>query len=150
MPARLDGTGASAAVVAAEMAALVGEAAVGSLEARHTEEIAALEERVRRSGERGSGRRELEERHRREVRRLRADELRFGLATVESVYHDALAQGSPAQRRSAIDAVTAIDAAAKEIVRNPNELLLLQALFSRLSDCQVPLGGLGSVQVAPG
>ena len=131
VPARLDGTGAAAAVAAAELSALVATAAVAPLEARHAAEAAELAERVERSGERGAGRKELEERHRRELRRLRMDELRFGLATLAGAYRDALAAGGGDARRQ-MEAVTAIQKAAEALLRNPNETLLLQALLLKL------------------
>ena len=81
VPSRLDGTGATVAVVAAELVELLGSAAVAPLVARHAAEVAEMEERVKRSGERGAGRKVLADRHRRELRRLRTDELRYGLAT---------------------------------------------------------------------
>lgn len=131
VPQRLDGTGAAVAVVAAELVDLLGSAAVAPLEARHAAEREALDERVKRSGERGSGRRLLTERHRRELRRLRADELRFGLAVLAGAYRDALVAGHGDGRASAA-AVAAVQAAAEAVVRNPNETLLLQALLLRL------------------
>jgi DNA polymerase-3 subunit delta' len=143
VPTRLDGSGASVARVAAELVQLLGSAAVAPLERRHAQERAALEERVERSGERGAGRRLLTERHRRELRRLRADELRFGLAVLAGVYRDALARPAaatrPADGRSYVAALAAIQAAAEAIVRNPNEPLLLQALLLRLPPLREPL-----------
>ena len=59
--------------------------AAAPLEARHAIELAELEARIERYGERGSGKRELVERHRRELRRHRTDEVRFGLATLAVV-----------------------------------------------------------------
>ena len=131
VPARLDGTGAAVAVTAAELTQLVATAAVEPLEARHAAEAAALEERVERYGERGAGRKDLDERHRRELRRLRMDELRFGLATLAGTYRDALAGETPDVARH-VDAVAAIQDAAEALVRNPNETLLLQALLLKL------------------
>jgi DNA polymerase-3 subunit delta' len=92
---------------------------------RETEDLAEQEEAY---GTRGSGRRQQDERHRREVRRFRDDELRFGLATLARRYRD-LAVGG---RSSAMDATSAITEVGGELVRNPNEALLLQALFLRL------------------
>lgn len=133
VPRRLDGTGAAVAVVAAELVDLIGRAGVEPLQARQAQEMTALDERVERAGERGSGRRQLEERHKRELRRLRTDELRHGLATLASVYRDAMASGGDgATSRSWADAVAAIQQAIEALVRNPNELLLLQALLLRL------------------
>jgi DNA polymerase-3 subunit delta' len=131
VPSRLDGTGAAVATLAAELGELLAGAAVGPLQARQAAEQAALEERVERAGERGAGRKELADRHRRELRRLRTDELRFGLATLSAVYRDALVAGTT-DRRAAAAAVEALRSAAENLVRNPNEALLLQALLLRL------------------
>jgi DNA polymerase-3 subunit delta' len=144
VPARLDGTGAAVAVVAAELVELIGSAGLEALEARQRAEATALEERVKASGERGSGRKQLEERHKRERRRLRLDELRFGLATLESRYRDRMqAAASP---REMVEAIRAIEATAESLQRNPTEGLLLQALLLRLP----PLEGVTYSTTAPG
>ncbi|HEX2272737.1 MAG TPA: hypothetical protein VHG90_02570 [Acidimicrobiales bacterium] len=143
VPSRLDGTGATVAAVAAELGELLSGAAVGPLQARQAAEQAALEERVERAGERGAGRKELADRHRRELRRLRTDELRFGLATLSAVYRDALVAGTT-DRLGAVAAVEALRAASENLVRNPNEALLLQALLLRLP----PLTAAGAAQDA--
>jgi DNA polymerase-3 subunit delta' len=103
--------------------------AQGPLEEQHAEELAALEERVARYGERGAGRRDLVERHKRELRRHRADELRFGFATLAGRYRDELVHGNT---RGAVAAIAAINKATEMLARNPNEPLLLQALFLQL------------------
>ena len=131
VPGRLDGTGATVAVVANDLAALLGSAGVAALEARQAQERAELEERVERTGERGSGRKVLADRHKRELRRLRHDELRFGLATLAGVYGEALADGS-ADARACVEAIAAIQSAAEAMVRNPTEALLLQDLLLHL------------------
>jgi DNA polymerase-3 subunit delta' len=131
VPGRLDGTGAAVAVVASDLAELLGAAGVAAMEARHAAERAELEDRVERTGERGAGRKVLADRHKRELRRLRHDELRFGLAGLAGVYGEALADGS-ADAASCIVAVAAIQAAAEAMVRNPTESLLLQDLLLRL------------------
>jgi DNA polymerase III subunit delta' len=128
VPARLDGTGATVAVVASDLAALLGGAGVATLEARQAAELAELDERVKRTGERGAGRKVLAERHKRELRRLRHDELRFGLATLAGAYRDALVAGE-GDARANVDAVAAIQAAAESMIRNPTEALLLQSLL---------------------
>ncbi|HEX6596950.1 MAG TPA: hypothetical protein VF045_08445 [Acidimicrobiales bacterium] len=133
LPGRLDGTGATVSLLAAELIELLGSAAVAPLEARHAEERAALEARIERSGERGAGRKLLVERHRRELRRLRADELRYGLAILAQTYRDALASGSAGDPRGCVTSVQAVQAAAEAIVRNPSEHLFLQALLLRLT-----------------
>ena len=131
VPARLDGTGASVAVLAADLAALLASAGVAALEARQAAAVEELDERVKRTGERGAGRKVLAERHKRELRRLRHDELRFGLATLAGVYGDALAAGTT-DPRPCIAAVAAIHGAAEAMIRNPTEALLLQDLLLRL------------------
>jgi DNA polymerase-3 subunit delta' len=131
VPARLDGTGATVARVADDLAKRLSSAGVGALEARQAAELKELEERVERTGERGAGRKVLAERHKRELRRLRHDELRFGLATLARVYGDALASGT-GDPGHCIEAVAAIQAAAEAMVRNPTEALLLQDLLLRL------------------
>jgi DNA polymerase-3 subunit delta' len=128
VPSRLDGTGATVARLVDEMMAVLGSAAVGPLEARHAEEVADLEARVERYGERGAGRRQLEERHRRERRRLRIDELRFGLITLQARYRDALAAGS-ADARECLAAVDRLHRSAEALQHNPSEALLLQSLL---------------------
>ncbi len=131
VPGRLDGTGATVAVVAADLAALLGSAGVAALEARQAAERAELEERVERTGERGAGRKVLADRHKRELRRLRHDELRFGLASLAGLYGEALTSGA-ADARACIDAIAALQAAAEAMIRNPTESLLLQDLLLRL------------------
>jgi DNA polymerase III subunit delta' len=129
VPHRLDGTGHRAATVVAELQAMIAEA-LEPLQEGHLAEIAALDEHIEQYGLRGSGKKDLEARHRREVRRFRTAELRFGLATLAAAYRDALvAQGA---RRSLVDAIARIDAAAVSLQRYPNETLLLQSLVANL------------------
>ena len=129
VPDRLDGTGAAAGALVDELRAMIDDASTARV-ARHDEELAALEEREEQLGTRGSGRREMETRHKRELRQYRTDELRFGLATLARRYHEVIAAGDP--REGPLDAVDRIRQAAEALVRNPNETLLLQALFVRL------------------
>ena len=131
VPGRLDGTGATVAVVASDLAELLGRAGVASLEARQAAELADLAERVERTGERGAGRKVLADRHKRELRRLRHDELRFGLATMAGVYAEAMTRDG-VDTGACIEAVAAIQAAAEAMVRNPTEALLLQSLLLKL------------------
>jgi DNA polymerase III subunit delta' len=131
VPTRLDGTGATVALMAAELVEVLASAAVGPLETRHAAELAELEERVRVGGERGSGRKELVTRHRREARRLRTDELRFGLATLAALYRDALVDGR-ADATACLAALDALQKASEALTYNPTETLFLQALLLRL------------------
>lgn len=133
VPGRLDGTGAAAAELAAELVAMISTAAVEPLQERHAAELAELDGRVERLGERGSGRGQLLDRQRRELRRLRTDELRFGLAMLQSVYRERLEGGAgTSASRASVEAIRLIHDAAEALLRNPNETLLLQALLARL------------------
>ena len=129
MPGRLDGTGARAAELAAEVKALIDDAQ-DVIDARHLEEAAELQERIERYGQRGSGKRDVEERHKREVRRHRTAELRFTLATFAAAYRDALADARHPDR--VVAGLQRIDEAALALERFPNESLLLQALLAQL------------------
>lgn len=128
IPFRLDGTGARVVALCTELNSLV-EAAATPLAERQAEEAAALEARVAAVGERGSGRKQLEERHKRELRRHRTDELRSGLAVVAGTYRDALVGGTAPRADAAIHAVQRIHKALEMLERNPNETLLLQSLL---------------------
>ena len=142
VPGRLDGTGATVAVVASDLGDLLGAAGVAPLEARQATELAELTERVERTGERGAGRKVLTDRHKRELRRLRHDELRFGLAALAGVYGEALTTGT-ADAQACIGAVGAIQATAEAMVRNPTEALLLQDLLLKLPPLRVRAAGGG-------
>jgi DNA polymerase-3 subunit delta' len=126
VPDELDGTGATVARQVAGLRALIDDASV-PLDKRQSlelEELAAFEEEY---GTRGSGRRHIEERHRREARLLREDELRLGLATLAGRYRDRLLDThDPAP---VVAACARITAASEALIRNPNEALLLEALF---------------------
>lgn len=105
------------------------EAAAAPLAERQSVEVADLEARVAAAGERGSGRKALEDRHKRELRRHRTDELRTGLSVVAGTYRDALVAGHLNRTDSVVKAVSRIHVALDALERNPNETLLLQALL---------------------
>jgi DNA polymerase-3 subunit delta' len=129
VPDQLDGTGATATRLVDELFAMIDDAAA-PLRERQEIEVAALEERVAQLGERGSGRKALEEVHKRELRRQKVDELRFGLLVLARHYRDELVVSSrPGPIAAALEA---IQATSEGLVRNPNETLQFQALFLRL------------------
>jgi DNA polymerase-3 subunit delta' len=139
VPSRLDGTGAMVVTLVDELLAH-GETVLEPLRARQQAEVEELAERAQMVGERGlPGRREIEERHRREQRRLRMNELRFGLATLAGAYRERLqAPAAPATVpapavAATLDAIAAVDEANEALEYNPNETLLLEALLVRLS-----------------
>ena len=141
---RLDGTGAAAAVVAAELLASVDEA-LAPLREQHAAELAALAEQAELSGARGiPGRKQVEDAHKREERRWRTDDLRFGLATLAVSYRDRLVataeaghgsgrHGASTEARRAVHQVEAIQAASLALGRNANEGLVMEALMVELS-----------------
>jgi DNA polymerase-3 subunit delta' len=93
-------------------------------------EAAEFADLVAARGERGSGRKQFEDRHKREVRRYRTDEIRAGLTELSRRYRDDLATSPrPADTAAAIDDIAAL---AGNLVRNPNERLQLVALFTTL------------------
>ncbi|MEX2626571.1 MAG: hypothetical protein WD225_06785 [Ilumatobacteraceae bacterium] len=128
VPQRLDGTGATVADIVVELVELIDRSAA-PLVTRHTAEVEALDERIALLGERGSGKKTLEERHKRELRRYRTDELRQGLAELAAAYRDALVDGRLDRPDAAAEAVTDIHATIAALDRNPNETLQLQALL---------------------
>ena len=128
LAARLDGTGTTVVTLCTEVLGLI-DAAAAPLAARQAEEVTALEAKVAATGERGSGRKQLEELHKRELRRHRVDELRSGLGVLAGAYRDALVRGQLPRPDAGVAAVTRIHAALEAMERNPNEMLLLQALL---------------------
>lgn len=135
VPHRLDGTGSAIATLADELLASI-DTVLEPLKVRQAAEVAEADARIERYGERGSGRKELDERHKREQRRVRADELRFGMAALVGVYRDEVVAGgsSAVGRAGAATAIKRLDAAAESLIRNPNESLLLQGLLVALTE----------------
>lgn len=133
VPHRLDGTGSVACATAAELLALI-DAAAEPLTARQTAEVDAMEERIRAHGERGSGKKQLDDRHRRERRRHRTDELRSGLSTLAAAYRDSLIHDTANDADACIEAVHRIHQASEALERNANERLLLESLLWSLPD----------------
>ena len=146
LPSRLDGTGAAAASLAAELLSSAEEA-VEPLRARHRVEMEELGSEAEQRGERVVPRRkEIEDRQHREERRWRTDKLRAGFAVLAAAYRDRLvalaAPGPvPSSRSGRIEervrelagAISVVERSSAELVRNPNESLLLEAMLVRLS-----------------
>ena len=144
VPARLDGTGATAARLAAELLASA-EQAVDPLRARHQAEMEELVAAAEATGERSvAGRKDIEDHFKREERRWRTDELKAGLGVLAAAYRDRLVTEVTAARpsgpgrmgervRELSAAVGYVEGVCVEMVRNPNESLMLEALLVRLS-----------------
>ena len=129
IPDRLDGTGAAVAVMVEEVRGLIDDASKAKVK-QHEAELDALDAREEQLGTRGSGRKDLEARHRRELRQFRTEELRFGLSTLATRYREAIV--ADPERARLLDAVDALRQTQDALVRNPNEALALQALLLRL------------------
>jgi len=128
VPRRLDGTGSTVMQIVDDLMARI-EAAATPLSERQAAEIVDLDERIARYGERGSGRKTLEERHKRELRRHRTDELLAGLTVMAGSYRDAMVEGTAGDPTQVAAGVTRIHAAMEAFERNPNESLMLQELL---------------------
>lgn len=122
----LDGSG-RAAIEFVDRVELLIDRAAEPLKARHAAEAAELQERIERVGARGSGRKQLEDRHKRELRRFTTDELRTGLATMAGAYRDAAVTARIATAEAS-RAVSAIQSTISSLGRNANSTLALQRL----------------------
>lgn len=132
VPLRLDGTGARAADLVADLRAMTDDAmaAQRALHATEAEHFAADVERYGLKGVSGQ-RTELERHHKRVERRFRTDELRLGLGNLAAVYRDEMAVAS--DPTPLFESLAAIQATVEALVVNPNEELALQALFLHLT-----------------
>jgi DNA polymerase-3 subunit delta' len=144
VPSRLDGTGAMAVVVSDELLVSVDEG-LAPLREQHARELAVLADQADQMGARGiQGRRQIEDRHKREERRWRTEDLRFGLAILAGMFRDRLVAvaesgstagtpGGSGDRQRAARHVDAIEQASGSLDRNANEALLMEALMVELS-----------------
>lgn len=140
VPYQLDGSGAAVARVAESVSALI-ERAAEPLLAKHEAELAALEDRVKLVGERGSGRRLLAEAHKRQLRKFKTDELREGLSLIAAEYHKVITS-----LQAGVDptlyghAIHDVHDAMSGLSLNVNETLLLHALFAKCPSLQMIAG----------
>ncbi len=128
----LDGT-ASSAIAAADAALAATEAATAPLEARHDTERAEATERAELYGA-NVGRSTLDERHRRELRRLQTDELTMGFAVLSAQIRNEASSGVLAASVAAQELGAVADAAGS-LRFNVNQRLALSWLFTRLGRC---------------
>ncbi len=140
IPSRLDGSGAAVASLSGEALTLLDSAAVGPLEARQAAEVVALEKVIEQQGPRGAigQRKELAERHKRELKRLRDDELRLGLSVLLRRFRGALLDGE-VPSGDALGAIDRINGVQEHLERNPNLSLLLPALLLKLPRLAQPV-----------
>ena len=129
IPYKLDGSGATVTQVVDEIFELI-EQATAPLIAEQKKELDDLEARVSLTGERGSGRKALQDRHKRQLRKFNTDELRSGLSTVAGTYHALIVSETQYPDEPKYhDAIHRIHKAMGSLGLNVNEELLLQSLF---------------------
>ena len=129
IPYKLDGSGATVAQVVDEIFELI-EQATAPLIAEQKKELEDLEARVSLTGERGSGRKALQDRHKRQLRKFNTDELRSGLTTIAGTYHALIVSETQYLDESKYhDAIHRIHKSMGSLGLNVNEELLLQSLF---------------------
>lgn len=129
IPYKLDGSGATVTEIVDNIFELI-EQATAPLVSQHKVELEELEARVSLTGERGSGRKSLQDRQKRQFRKFNTDELRSGLATVASTYHSLIVSETQYPDEAKYhDAIHRIHKAMGSLGLNVNEELLLQSLF---------------------
>jgi len=141
-PARVDGTGGTAATLADELGAAV-DAVAASVAGRHRDELEEFDADMERHGysDRDAQRlrRRVEERQKREDRRTRIDLLLEGVTAIETVYRDVLGDPAPrldadlppivVQPRAAAEALVACREAREAFLVNEKGLVRLQYLL---------------------
>lgn len=127
VPDRLDGTGATAAALVADVLARIDEV-LTPLAGRHEAELARITEQAERLGQKVGSTKDVEARHARERRRIRTDELRSGLAALMEGYRRRAAH----EPEAFVEAGELVGAFTEGLQFHPNEELALQALFVSL------------------
>ena len=126
---QLDGTGSAVVRIVQDLMDHL-EKAAEAIEIMHEREMKELEERVALTGERGSGRKAVSDRHKRELRKLRTDELRSGLSIFAGAYKDLLSADPDNENGDEIIAAIAlIHKTISSLGLNTNENLALHALL---------------------
>jgi DNA polymerase III subunit delta' len=141
VPDRLNGTPARASEVVAEIVDAL-ERAVAPLGAVQDEEMARRSAEARAVGQRAvANRRDVEAQFKREQRRFRTDDLRFGLTALTHVYRERMVDDvgsaddgrSSARLDASLRAVDAIAETNRRLGLNVDETLLLTDLLLNLS-----------------
>lgn len=141
VPDRLDGTPSTSAAVAGEIVSALN-AAVAPLQAMQERD---LEERIQSAKDMGqrsvANRKDIETQFKREQRRFRIDELRFGLSALTNVYREKLhanLEGGDARSEyrvgASIRAIEAVAQANRRLSSNLDETLLLNDLMLSLME----------------
>jgi DNA polymerase-3 subunit delta' len=145
VPERLNGVNARASELVTELSTAI-DSALEPLSTLQDEEMERLSANAKQMGLRAvPGRKEVELRFRREQRRFRQDDLRFGLSALTRAYRERLLEGleslDDGDRRGrvmadgAIKSINLIDNAYRSLAGNVDETLLLTNLLLALSRC---------------
>ena len=144
VPDRLTGTPAASAELASALGASLDQA-VAPLVQLQEEEMARLVADAREFGQRAvANRREIEAQFKREQRRFRIDELRFGLSALAGAYRERLNDGLAASERgesrgsyrvgASLRALDAVTETSRRLASNVDETLLLNDLMLTLME----------------
>ena len=129
IPRRIDGTGATVIAIVEQIVTMIDES-VEPIHQRHEQEIADLEKNLALMGVKRGGKKALEEKHKREVRRHRTDELRAGLTEIAGIYRDELTRtGHILHPEAYVAAVSRLHEAMRHLALNVNEAILLRNLI---------------------
>jgi DNA polymerase-3 subunit delta' len=129
IPRRIDGTGATVAAIVEQILALIDDA-VEPLSNQHAQEVVDTEKTLALMGVKRGGKKMLEDRHKREIRRYRTDELRSGLTAIASIYRDELARNPNIHRPEAyVTAINRLHEGMRRLSLNVNEAILLRDLI---------------------
>lgn len=125
-PSRCGTTGADACALASELHEMLEEALKPAI-AEHDKQIAEEKKMEEQFHIRVGDRKARETRQRRELRHFREEELRWGFSVLAETYRDELGYGSTTN-----EVMARLRGVQAELVRNPNETLMLQNLFRNL------------------
>ena len=125
-PRRCGTTGADACALTTELQGMLEEA-LKPVVAEHEKQIAEEKEMEEHFQIRVGDRKAREARQRRELSHFREEELRWGFSVLAETYKDGLGYNSVTS-----EIMERLQALQTELVRNPNETLMLQNLFRNL------------------
>lgn len=129
IPRRLDGTGATVAAIVEQILGLIDES-TEPLVRRHEQEAIDIEKTLVLMGVKRGGKKQLEDKHKREIRRHRTDELRAGLTEVAGVYRDELVRNPHLLHPDAYTtAISRLHEGMRRLSLNVNEAILLRDLI---------------------
>ena len=129
IPRRIDGTGATVAAIVEQILGLIDDS-TEPLTQRHEQEAADIEKTLVLMGVKRGGKKQLEDKHKREIRRHRTDELRAGLTEIAGVYRDELVRNAHLLHPDAYTtAISRLHEAMRRLGLNVNEAILLRDLI---------------------